>query len=492
MGLSSLVANHAKARPHHPAIEDGDRIFTYGELQQASSTVAANLWDAGIRPGDLVAISLPNSADHLIALWGLVRLGAIIWPLDTGLYAETLNTHLVEHKAAAFIGQVALNATPNTSLFSLTDITKANLSEFVQPELDDGAPFALIQSSGTTGTPKYVYWSRRQLMDILDAPNPTQHWTDNGRCVCFVNMCLNSSCRYHLRFLLAGATVIVNHATTVEEMAELVNEKRVSWMNVIPAQLQALINSAQNEPLLFPHEPTVVTYSGGMSQERLLLARQKVTPNINQIYGTNECGLAAITTPEDQDAFPGTSGRLLSGFDGEIVDEDDAILPPNHVGLLRIKGANFPTTYVNNPEATKHQFKNGWYYPGDLAALNEKGYLFLKGRADDVISKSGVKFYPIEVERVLLAFPGVTEAAVFAWPHPTYGEVAAACITIEPGVSVDDVANFCAQHLANYKRPRHLMVVKTMPKNAMGKIIKGELKERLRINNRKLKSESDG
>ncbi|MCW9032604.1 MAG: acyl--CoA ligase [Rhodospirillales bacterium] len=471
------MKNHAREKPDHPAIEEGERIITYSQLSREVEKVAANLWDQGIRPSQLVALYLPDSADHLIVVCGLIRLGAIIWPLDFDLNSTSVNAYIEEQGARAIVAAPELKVTSKAAHLILEDLLCPNNSTFIEPEPDDDKPFALIQSSGTTGKPKYVYWNFAQLRDILQTSNPAEYWVGNARCFSLVHMYQNSGCRYLLRFLMAGATVVINNATTDEELVEVIKSKQVSYLLMLPTHLRLLTKLAENKPLLFPNLKIAATISAAVSPEQLKLAQQTVTPNIHVYYGTNECGLVAIAAGEDYENYPGSAGRLVEGFEAEVVDKKDNKLPPGQVGLLRLRAPNLPTGYLNNPKATALQFNGGWFYPGDLALINANGNLFFKGRADDCINRSGLKFYPTEVEKVLLSYPGVIEAAVFGWPHETYGEVAVAYLVAKKSVKTEDLQKFWTQNLPPHKWPTTVMFVKSFPKNAMSKVIKSKLKE---------------
>jgi acyl-coenzyme A synthetase/AMP-(fatty) acid ligase len=135
---------------------------------------------------------------------------------------------------------------------------------------------------------------------------------------------------------------------------------------------------------------------------------------------------------------------------------------------------------LDDPETSAHAFRGGWFCPNDLAALNEDGYVFLKGRADDAISNSGVLFYPIEVEAALQSHPAVVEAVVFGWPHPTTGETAVAAVVTKATVSARDLRAYCAERIAPYKSPWRVMFLDELPKDALGKVQKRELEQRFR------------
>jgi len=303
-------------------------------------------------------------------------------------------------------------------------------------------------------------------------------------------MCQASGRMVHHRSLIIGATVIINKVDSLEELVETINKKRITYLVIPPTYIRTLTDYAINKPLLFPNIKTASVFSSILTSEQRIEARKKVTPNIFERFGTNECGMLSSATPEDQDAFPNSVGRLVDNVEVEIVDENDCEVPANRIGYLRARSPNFPTEYINAPKATQKHFRKGWFYPNDLAAVNEQGYLFFKGRADDVINKSGTKFYPIEVEEVLLSFPGVLEAAVFGWPHPILGEVAAACVVTKKGVSAKELKDFYTRKLTSYMRPQYLLAVDSMPKNAMNKIVKDKLKQKLSLYLSKTESKS--
>ena len=199
-----------------------------------------------------------------------------------------------------------------------------------------------------------------------------------------------------------------------------------------------------------------------------------------EVYGSNELSCIAISSPADQDAHPNSVGRIVDEIEAQIVDANDRPLPDGSVGLIRFRSDRAATGYDHDPEADARAFRDGWFYPMGLAAMNEDGYIFLTGRVDDQISNDGIKFYPIEVENVLLSHPNVSETAVFGWPHERHGEVAVAAVVSDTPLSYQDLAAFSRTRLAEYKIPTQVLFVSKMPRNPMGKILKLELKKLLR------------
>jgi acyl-CoA synthetase (AMP-forming)/AMP-acid ligase II len=159
----------------------------------------------------------------------------------------------------------------------------------------------------------------------------------------------------------------------------------------------------------------------------------------------------------------------------EVVDDSGKALPPDAVGLLRYRGPGIAEGYYRDEEASREAFRDGWFYPGDLAALNERGYIFLRGRRKDMILRGGVNIYPAEIEATLMLHPAVAEAAVFAMPSVEFGEEIAAFVQLRDAIVVAELRQWCADKLAPYKRPKVITIVEAMPRNSAGKVSKSDL-----------------
>jgi acyl-coenzyme A synthetase/AMP-(fatty) acid ligase len=477
MNIVEILTDHARNRPDHPAIEDGARIVTYGELDGLVDTAAANLQVAGIRPGDTVAIALEDSADHLIILCALARVGAVIFSVSATASESELAKSLHSAAAKAVIASGARSPGGERLWLCAGNICQPGASSFERPVTGDGDPVMLIQSSGTTGTPKSFLYSHIDMNEWTERYANSQGWTADERCLSLTHMSFTMGRNLALGMLHLGATVVINRTRAHDELVDLVNQKRVSYLKLTPSHMVPLMEYAADKAPLFPGLRAMVVGSAPSSHAQRLLARKRLTPNCYEQLGSNEAGLLALALPADQDAYPEAVGRIVAGVEAQIVDDEDRPVPPGQVGLVRFRGAGYPTQYLDDPEATARAFRGGWFYPGDLAALNDEGYLFFKGRADDIINNAGAKFYPIEVETVLLTHPLVREAAVFGWFHRRYGEVAVAGVIVSADVTAKELQSFCAQALANYKVPYVIEMMDELPKNAMGKVSKVELKE---------------
>lgn len=479
MNIADILTEHARNRAGHPAIEDDARVVTYGELDGLVETAAANLQAAGIEPGDIVAVLLEDSADHLIILCALARIGAVIFSLNSNASTAELEKSFASVAVKAVI--TAGPRLPGGGLIWLRaqDICQPVAQPFGGGSAGDGDSVMFIQSSGTTGAPKSFLRSHADVVAWIERYARGHGWRADERCLSLTRMSFNVGRNISLGMLRLGATVIVNRSRSYDELVALIRDKRVSYLKLTPSHLIPLLDYAADKAPLFPGLRAMVVGSAPTTHAQRLLARERLTPNCYEQLGSNEAGLLALALPADQDAYPDAVGRIVEGVEAQIVDDEDRLLPAGEIGQVRFRSAGYPTHYLDDAAATARAFRDGWFYPGDLAALNEEGYLFFKGRADDVINNSGAKFYPIEVENVLLQHPHVSEAAVFGWPHARAGEVAVACVAADSAISVQDLQAFCRQRLAGYKVPQIVEVMAELPRNAMGKVLKVELKENI-------------
>ena len=480
MNIADAFAEHARTRPDHPAVEDGDRVVTYGELEALANTAAANLLSEGIEQGDIVGIALPDSVEQVALIWALARVGATMFMLDAELLRSGQETRLSGCRLKAVVVEEAGPDSPSeTEAIPLAAVFRNDPKTPPLAVLDgpgDQHPLFRVQSSGTTGTPKAFMMGHGQIIGSLRCYQEYFNWSPETRYVAFVGMSFFFGCKLCLAALFLGATVVISRTQRVGDAVELVRKKLITAMVLIPVHLRPLLAFADANEVLFPGLQSMYVTTAAVSPRERWLARERLSPHLMEVYGSNELSCVAISKAADMDAHPNSVGRVVDDVAVQIVDPDDKPVAAGQVGLIRLRSDRAATGYLDNPEADAWAFRDGWFYPMDLAAMNEDGYIFLKGRADDIINCDGIKFYLIEVENALLLHPDVTAAAVFGWRHPKHGEVAVAVVTTGAPASEEDFVAFCKRQLAPFKAPRVVMVVPEMPRNPMGKILKGKLK----------------
>lgn len=483
--IVGTLGQHARYRPDHPAIEDGQRIVTYRDLDNLVGQAAANLRKQNVQIGDFVALMLGNNADHLIILCALARVGAIVCSINPQQSISDICSNIEQLDVSLIITSAPTKPIAGFRMLSDAEILRPSEEVILENFSTGDRPVLLQQSSGTTGRPKNALLSHRDFLYRMNRSHKLKGITQAERFLSMTDMNFAWGRNTYLEMLHLGATIIVNNAQTASEVIAFVNEKRVSYLILTASLLLPLLAMAKTDKLLFPDLGVMLVSSSRTKSEHRVLARKHLTPNFFETLGCNEAGLLAQADPRDQDAHPNSLGRIADGIEAHIVDSQGNILPDGEIGLVGFRGLGLTTEYLNNPEATAKTFRDGWFYPGDVATLNEDGYLFFKGRADDVINNAGIKFYPIEIENILLSHPAVAEAAVFPWPHKIAGQLAGAAIVLQGDVTYEELKTYCAARLAPYKVPYVIDFRKTLPKNSAGKVLKRELAKQLQARSRR-------
>lgn len=488
MNIADALADHARDRPDHPAIEDGDSVVTHADLQRRVTAAAHRLQASGVKSGDVVGVRLADGADYFVLCFAIARVGGVIVsinpqhaPGDQQLGISNLDVKCVVS------GQIdpPLGSCEIPPVRQICEATPADLGPFLGPNLEDDHPVVCRQSSGTTGVPKSALWSHRQFLVMKARVSGEMAWTSEDRLLQVVQLSFSYSRDQCLSLLQRGGTVVINRTKTARGMAEAIRDRAITYLSATPAHLRSILNEsrtrdAEQKGPLFPSLRMIFCTSSALTSEERKDIMARMTPNFCESFGTNEGGSLTLASPADLTAHPDSVGRLPEGLEAQVVDSSGRALPAGETGAIGFRGEGLPSEYHRDPEATARHFLDGWYYPGDLAAIDSEGYIYFRGRADDAITNQGATFYPFEVEQVLETHPDVDEAAVFGWPSSKAGEVAVACLVGGRELHIGEVKAFCGGRLANHKVPVFVANAKYLPKTASGKVIKQELQDMMR------------
>jgi len=460
INIVDCLRHFSKTQPDHPAMEDGERVISYQELNLRADEAAVNIGAAGVSAGDIVTIILDDSIEHLIVICGLARAGAITFSLNPALAKNEIRDGMAEVGSKTLVTQASDYNFPDIEIISMEHVCAANGESFDNPRASGDQPYVLVQSSGTTGKPKSFTLSHADCLHRNKHDVDTLHFKSRDRYVCLSSMCFHICRAYFLCLLGCGATVVLARDRSPGGLVDLINGKAISFLKIMPNNLFALLKHEDSRKLLFPELRAMSSGSAPITSAQRRLARERLADNFLEEYGSNEMGTVTISLPRDQDLYSESVGRIITQVEAQIVDSSDRELPFGETGLCRFRCAGMTRKYINNPKMTARHFRNGWFYPGDVAKINDEGYLFLLGRADDIINNAGVKFYPIEVENVLLSHPAVREAAVIPWPHKLAGQVAGAAIVLEGEVTFEQLKKYCNERLAGYKVPYAMILLR--------------------------------
>jgi long-chain acyl-CoA synthetase len=484
--LSDAVFEHAARRPEAAAVIDGGRTLGYGALAALVGKAAVHLRDIGIGAGDRVGVALATSTDHIVLTLALMRVGAVI--VELAPYGTAQDQAAVVRKFG--IGTVFYEADaepPRGAGSQRIDVGWRALIERKEGDArfegNSDALHAITLTAGSTGEPKGVITTQRQRLLRFEAALKTFRAIDAfstanpARFVVTAAMNFAGFFQFMLNQLLAGGPLVL-----LPEMHRPADFIRFigSWDDTVsiltPHICRAFLAAAPTRGLLLPQARAVIALGLQLFADEKRAIIEKITPHFYDHYGTTAFGVISCLHPEDLARKADSVGHAAADTEVEIVDRRGQGLPPGATGHLRCRGPAMSSGFLGAGEgAGLEGFRDGWYYPGDLAALDEEGFIYLKGRISDLVVRRGLDIHPAEVEQVLVRHPLVTEAAVVGRSVPG-GEEMVAFVVVQGGEQRhDDIANHCRAWLAPEKQPDRIYYIDTLPKTAAGKLDRAQL-----------------
>jgi malonyl-CoA/methylmalonyl-CoA synthetase len=496
--MSNLYAALARALGDQAdtiILETGESTWTARQLDAWVGRYAAALATLGLTAGDRIAVQVEKSADNLALYLAALRLGAIYVPLNTAYVAGEVEYFLSDAKPricvvsperAAALEPIArmldvehcvtLGAQGEGSLPALV-VAQSVEHAIVPRSADDLA--VICYTSGTTGRSKGAMISHGNLLS--NAAVLVEHWGFTSR-----DVLLHALPLYHVHGLfvalhcafLSGARIVL-HAK-FDARGALSALTRATVMMGVPTFYTRLLNEPKLDRAAVRNVRLFISGSAPLLAETFAQFAARTGHRILERYGMTETGMIA-SNPLHGERRAGTVGPPLSGVSVRITDENGDAVPNGTIGNVEVKGPNVFQGYWRMPEKTRSEFRqDGYFTTGDLGLLDDDGYLRLVGRAKDLIISGGLNVYPKEIEAAIDALPGVEESAVFAIPHPDFGEAVAAAVTLQSGAALDPetiIAKLKTQ-LAAFKTPKRVYVLPELPRNAMSKVQKAVLRER--------------
>lgn len=489
MLLADLPEQRAASDADAPCIRDDAGALTNAEFAERVRGAAAVLATRGIGPGGVIAVKLANRVELIVALFAAWRLGAVVTPINPALgVAET--AYQVRDSGATLLvgdapdaGELGQDA---ASTLHVGDLTDGGAAESATAPPSAGSAVSphdvalLIYTSGTTGSPKGVMLTHANLEAMTASFIEWFALTEADHSLLVLPLFhANGIVLGTLTPLRAGGQVTITGRFSRDRFFDDVERYRPTYFSAVPA-IYALLSSLPAE--VKPDTSSLrfaVCGAAPMPAELIRRIEERFGLTIVEGYGLSETTCASTINPLNGERKPGTVGLPLPGQQIRLLAEDGADAASGEVGEVVIAGPVVMAGYLGKPEATADTIVDGWLRTGDLGRFDEGGYLLIVDRLKDMIIRGGENVYPKEIENALYLHDAVLEAAVVGAPDPVLGEVAAAFVTLREPVTVEELENICAEHLAAYKRPAWIRVVDSIPKNAVGKIDKRSLRRTL-------------
>lgn len=477
------IFHNARRRPSHPAIIDGNRALSYAGLAAEVVKTAAHLLSLGVRPGDIVGVGLRDDADHVVTLFAVAFTGAVILPMDVRWTAEE------KQRIALYFG-ARLVLLPQAEALSgcAVAIIDTHWRHAVAGNDGDASvvrgrdqPLLISLSSGTTGTPKGPLVTHGHTLSRLYIYAVSLTFNDGDRFLAATPLYFGGARYMTMAYLFMGATVVIFPPPyDSDALARAVNDNAITALFLVPTLLRRLLELPNAAPPLFPGVRLMISSGASLYPAERRKIMSELCPRFYNFYSSSEGGGISLLRPEHPDEASMSVGTAVFGAEVQIVDAQHRQVPPGEIGMIRYRGGAVADGYYRNPEESKTAFRDGWYYPGDLGKLDAKGFLYITGRAKDMIIRGGVNIYPAEIEQTLAVHPAVAEAAVVGWPSHGRGEEVAAFVVCRRKVGEAELILHCRGALAPYKIPKRIFVVDELPKSGLGKVLKADLVERLR------------
>ena len=475
--------------------ESGD-VYSYGDAERYSAKVANYLCLLGLQPGDRVSAQIEKSPQGLFLFLGVLRAGLVFHPLNTAYTEDEVRFFLLDagtsllvcdsDKASTLEDLCCELAVPHLLTLdgkgagSLWQGVASSGEEFDTVEVDGRQLAALVYSSGTTGRPKGIMLSHGNL--LANASVLVDYWGfQQDDCL------LHALPIFHVHglfvaigcVLMSGASMRWLRAFSVEAVLDQLAHTTV--MMGVPTYYTRLLSADRFTADVCQRVRLFISGSAPLLADTFTEFEQRTGHAILERYGMTETGMNT-SNPLKGERRAGTVGFPLPGVSARICSDDDKVLPPGEVGGLQVQGPNVFSGYWNMPDKTAEDFTaDGYFITGDQAVLDEDGYVSIVGRSKDMVITGGLNVYPKEVELLIDGLPGVLESAVIGIPDADFGEAVVAAVVAQKGVQLveEQVISDLKGLAANFKIPKRVYFLDQLPRNAMGKVQKNVLRQRL-------------
>lgn len=489
------------------------REYTNIEIAREATQLAGGLRALGIEPGDRVLMMMPNRPEVVIGYQAIVRAGAIIIPVLPLLKGPEVH-FIAENSGAKAIFTSALllpllqnalaglptmryiistdvttsEATPQTDtlqVLAYTDVVAKGVDKADQYmthldgiTLDTDDTAVILYTSGTTGRPKGVMLSHRNLVSNALSGRGTEYEQRSEETQLAILPLAHAFGIVALNVMyLTGSKVVMHPRFDTSTVLSAIERHRIDAFAGVPAMFVALLYTPDAEKYDTSSLQYCVSGSAPLPVNILEGFEQKFGCTIREGYGLSEGSAALAGHTLDMERKAGSVGKPSANIEIQVVDAQDNPLPQGEIGEVVARGPNVMKGYYNMPEETKEALHNGWLHTGDMGRFDEDGYLYIVERKKDLIIRGGFNIYPRDIEEVLTSHPSVIEAAVIGVPSERMGEEVKAFVVVRTPIPAEALMAYCREKLANYKTPSEIEFVNALPRNAIGKIDKKELRK---------------
>jgi len=482
--LGDILRRHAAVRGDKTAYVVGADRVTYRAFHARSNQLARALARLGVGRSDRVAVMATNRTEYPVIYFAAIKLGAIVVPVNSRFTAAEVATIVGHAEAETFfvapefadlVGTLRVEGRlPGVQRFvaiggGLDALADAEPTDDVATTIDEHDPHVMLYTSGTTGSPKGALLSHRSYWLQAATSHLQLGLGEDDVALSMFPMFHMGGWALPLGIWHTGATVVILPKPEPHAILETIERERVTYFYAIPTVFGALLAL----PDFDRFDLSSLRLLGGgtaamtAAQVHRIMERFRCRDMVI-LYGSTEAGPVSVLRPRDVPRRPETVGRPYLDVDVRLVDETGDEVPPGAVGEIAVRSEFTMQGYWRNPEETARTVRDGWVLTGDLGTFDAEGFLSIVGRRKEVIRSGGESIFPAEIERVLLTHPEIREASVVGIPDPEWGEAVVAAVVLRDGAALtaEEVVAHVRQHLAGYKKPRHVCFLPALPRTA--------------------------
>lgn len=481
--------------PDRVYIVDGNREFTYSGIYNKAKILAKLIHNTGIRNGDRILIYLDNSAEYIAAFFGIQLLNAIAVPINKNISIESIN-YIIEDTSPRYIitnsifmkrlqGNIDFEEGNIIDIYRIWNSTSAYDTDMNWMLTEDGSlPALILYTSGTERMPKGATLTHKNLTANTESIVQYLGLTEKDSILAVINFSYSYGNSVMLTHTKTGSKIIIeNRVSYPIKIIEMLYDSKVSGFSTVGSYINILL---KQEGLLNIHLKYLryITFAGESTSFEDIVKLNHMAPHIKifVMYGQTEAS-ARLSYLEPDLIFKkaGSIGKGIPGVNLKVVTENGMDAPAGQIGEIIASGENIMKGYWNNEEATKSVIVNGWLHTGDMAVTDEEGYIYVKGRKDDIIKHLGHRISPVEIESVINSCEHVLESAVIGVENSNGNQIKAYIVLKNNLACIEDINAHIRKLLPSFKRPQIIEFVNELPRTANGKIKRSELRKTTNI-----------
>jgi long-chain acyl-CoA synthetase len=508
---ADIIYRNALLHAEREAFVYGTERITFAEFNARVNSLIQALHSMGVNKGDVIGVLSWNCLEYMDVIGAAMKGGFIISPFNPRLQAEELD-YIINYSEAStlFVGPELVEVTqqlhPRLSrvrnfisfegsvpdMMCHRDLLAANPGEEPEIQVKEDDPLCIIYTSGTTGVPRGALYNQRRFIEDARTMVINMGLQPGDKHVQISPIFHIAGSTHFRAFLYVGGCNVIMKFFDPTATLQTIQDERATHMSFVPTHLTAMLNLPDVNKYDISSMKIMWYGASSMPLEVLKKGMKTLGPIFAEGYGQSESGPAishlskedhnVLDKPEEEQKKLMSTGRPDIGVQVRIVDDNDNDVKPGEVGEIIVKSKHIMLEYWRKPEDTNGVIIDGWLHTRDLGYYDEKGYIYIADRKQDMIISGGENIYPREVEEVLYQHPSVSEAAIIGVPDSYWVEKVHAVVVLKEGASLDgdELMDFCKQRIARYKAPKSVEFVDSLPKNAAGKILKKELRDKYR------------